>query len=220
LTLLSGAERSIGGIYQFKTKLDMAENFCRRTLCNARLFNEKKVADTSNVRTDLLCQALKACSDVQVSQRKFVEAIVFAEEAYDCVAMAFDPVHPEVQDAASTLIECLIKNVNYYDAERFAEATLNSLKDPANGLDQLSMEVAMGYYNLASATSQQKVNTNLVEVEMLARESLRIRTLYYGKIPNGFVGKYTFFSVVLFLLRYSLTFFCTYTFLAGLYGSV
>ena len=78
----------------------------------------------------------------------------------------------------------------------------------------------MGYYNLASATSQQKVNTNLVEVEMLARESLRIRTLYYGKIPNGFVGKYTFFSVVLFLLRYSLIFFCTYTFLAGLYGSV
>jgi hypothetical protein len=65
-------------------------------------------------------------------------------------------VHPKVQEAAGTLIECLINKGDLYNAERFAEATLDSLKDPANGLDQESEEVAKGYYNLANVIVQQK----------------------------------------------------------------
>jgi tetratricopeptide (TPR) repeat protein len=65
-----------------------------------------------------------------------------------------------------------------YNAGRFAEATLDSLKDPANGLDQESKEVAKGYYNLATVITKQK--GDLVKAEMLARESLRIRTRVCG----------------------------------------
>jgi hypothetical protein len=64
-----------------------------------------------------------------------------------------------------------------YNAERFAEATLDSLKDPANGLDQESEAVAIGYHYLASVTCLQK--GDLVKAEKLARESLRIRTRMY-----------------------------------------
>jgi hypothetical protein len=64
------------------------------------------------------------------------------------------------------------------DAERFAEATLDSLKDPANGSDQESEEVADGYYDLGSVINAQE--GDLVKAEMLARESHRIRTCIYG----------------------------------------
>jgi hypothetical protein len=46
-----------------------------------------------------------------------------------------------VQKAAGMLIECLVLKDDLYDAdaERFADATLDSLKDLANGFDQESV---------------------------------------------------------------------------------
>jgi hypothetical protein len=41
-----------------------------------------------------------------------------------------------------------------YDAERFAQVTLDNLKDPANGLNQESHEGAQGYYDLANVYSK------------------------------------------------------------------
>jgi tetratricopeptide (TPR) repeat protein len=117
--------------------------------------------------------------DIKAFQENYVDALRFTEEAYDLVAIAYNPVHPKVQEAAGALIQCLIHKGDLYNAERFSEATLDSLKDPANGLDQESEEVATGYHNLADVISAQE--GDLVKAEMLARESLRIRTLIYGK---------------------------------------
>jgi hypothetical protein len=83
-----------------------------------------------------------------------------------------------VQAAAGTLIECLVHKGDLHDAERFAEATLDSLKDLANGFDQESEAVALGYYSLANVISKQE--GDLVKAEMLVIESLRIRTRIYG----------------------------------------
>jgi tetratricopeptide (TPR) repeat protein len=103
----------------------------------------------------------------------------FAEETYDLVAIAYNPVHPKVQEAAGLLIECLVYKDDLHNAaERFAEATLDSLNDPGNGLDQESEEVAKGYYNLTNVISEQE--GDLVKAEMLLRESLRIRTRIFG----------------------------------------
>jgi tetratricopeptide (TPR) repeat protein len=175
LTLLSVAERKIGIIYQFRSQFDLAQKYFQRALSNARLFNVEKEPDTGNMATELEFPALKVCSDLHARQGNVHKALAFAEEAYNCVAMAHDPVHPEVLDAANTLIGCCINSGNLYNAERFAEATLNSLKDKKNGSDQLSDEVATGYYDLASVTFALKVD--IVKAEMLARESLRIRNL-------------------------------------------
>jgi hypothetical protein len=53
--------------------------------------------------------------------------------------------------------------------------TLDSLKDPKNGLDQQSEAVAKGYYDLAKVITTQR--GDLVKAEKLVRESLRIRVL-------------------------------------------
>jgi hypothetical protein len=61
--------------------------------------------------------------------------LLFAEEAYNIVFVAYDCVHPKVQEAASNLIENLICADNLYDAERFAQVTYSNLKDHKNGMD-------------------------------------------------------------------------------------
>jgi hypothetical protein len=60
-------------------------------------------------------------------QNNFTEASVFAEENYNCLAEAHNPVHPDVLAAAGTLIECLIqKNDTHHlnKAELFAQVSL------------------------------------------------------------------------------------------------
>jgi hypothetical protein len=113
-----------------------------------------------------------------MSEGKFTDALIFAEEAYNCVAVAYNPLHPKVQNAASTLIECLTLKGNLGNAELFAQMTLDSLKNPKNGLDQHSEAVARGYYDLAHVNTEQR--GDLVKAEKLIRESLRIRVLIDG----------------------------------------
>jgi hypothetical protein len=103
----------------------------------------------------------------------------FAEEAYSFVAVLYNPVHPKVLEAAGRLIECFRVKGDLYDAERFSQLTLESLKDPANGLDQESEAVAHGYNNYAFVIKEQ--SGDLVKAEMLAREALRIRVKLYNK---------------------------------------
>jgi tetratricopeptide (TPR) repeat protein len=55
--------------------------------------------------------------------------------------------------------------------------TLDSLKDPGNGLDQQSEAVAKGYNDLGNVINQQK--GDYVKAEQLVRESLRIRSRLY-----------------------------------------
>jgi tetratricopeptide (TPR) repeat protein len=173
LLLLSTLELIIGIILRQRNEFELAESYCQQALSHARLYEgieEKKI--------DLICSALRALYDIKAFQENYVDALRFTEEAYDLAAIAYNPVHPKVQEAAGALIQCLTHKGDLYNAERFSEATLDSLKDPANGLDQESEEVAMGYHNLADVISAQK--GDLVKAEMLARESLRIRTLIYG----------------------------------------
>jgi tetratricopeptide (TPR) repeat protein len=84
------------------------------------------------------------------------------------------------------LIECLILKGDFDHAETFAQLTLDSLKDPANKLDQLSEAVAKGYFNLGNAISHREVD--IVKAENLLRESLRIRTLVHG-LDHFYVGQ-------------------------------
>jgi hypothetical protein len=80
-------------------------------------------------------------SRLQTSEGKYIKAVKFAEQSYDCVAVAYKPVLPTLQGAASALIEYLLNTKDFYDAERFGQATLDSLKDPKNGLNH-SIKIA------------------------------------------------------------------------------
>jgi hypothetical protein len=47
----------------------------------------------------------------------FCERVNFAEEAYNLVVEAYDPVHPQVQEAAGELINILIMKGDLYDGD-------------------------------------------------------------------------------------------------------
>jgi hypothetical protein len=105
-------------------------------------------------------------------------AVEFAEEAYNLVVEAYDPVHVQVQEAANLLIDSLIKNRNYYDAERYAEVTYGNLKDHKNGMDQESEDVAQGAHSFANAIYRK--GGDLIKAERLAREALSTRSRLYS----------------------------------------
>jgi tetratricopeptide (TPR) repeat protein len=168
----SQTERNMGLIYIRRSQFDLAENYCQQALIFAKLYE-----GNVKLKTDLLCKALKGSYDLHNTQGNYDEALVLAEEAYNCAAIAYNPVHPKVQEAASTLIECLIFKGDFDNAETFAQMTLDSLKDPGNGLDQQSEAVAKGYYDLGLVISQQM--EDYMKAEKLVRESLRIRSRLY-----------------------------------------
>jgi hypothetical protein len=174
LESLSTTERSVSIIYTHRSQFNLSENHCRRSLTCAQRYNEE-----GEIKTTLLLNAFTSYCSLMIAQSDYAGALPFAEEAYNCVAIAYNPVHPQVQKAAGTLIDCLIHKGELYDAKRFAQVTLDSLKDPANEVDQESEAVAKGYYNLGNVMVNNQ-NEDLVRAEMLARESLRIRTQLYG----------------------------------------
>jgi tetratricopeptide (TPR) repeat protein len=169
LMYLSQTDRNVAVIYRRRNQYDLAEIHYQQALSYAKLFEGKE-----EDKTNLVCRALGSFYQLRRDQTNYDEALTFAEEAYNCVAIAYNPVHPEVQKAASMLIECLICKGDFVHAETFAQMTLDSLKDPGNGLDQESEAVANGYYDLGLVINQQK--GDYVKAEKLVRESLRIRS--------------------------------------------
>jgi hypothetical protein len=67
-----------------------------------------------------------------------------------------------------------------YNAELFAQMSLDSLQDPKNGLDQQRESVAKGYCDSGNEIKEQR---DLVKAEKLVRESLRIRVLINSNSP-------------------------------------
>jgi tetratricopeptide (TPR) repeat protein len=167
-------------IYLQRNQFNLGETHCQQGLSYARLYK-----GTEDKKADLLCEALRTCYEIRSREGNYADALMIAEEAYNCVAVAYNPVHPRVQHAASTLIECLTRKGDLCKAELYAQMTLDSLKDPQNGLDQQSKAVENGYYDLASVIFGQRVD--LVKAENLARESLRISVLINSNSPC--VGK-------------------------------
>jgi tetratricopeptide (TPR) repeat protein len=173
LLFFTQTERKMGAIYKHRNEFNLAEDYCQRALTYARQFESEEELETS-----LLYSALMGLYDIYRNQGNYDEALIYVEEAYNCVAVAYNPVHPQVQEAASWLIECLGDKGDFDHAETFAQLTLESLKDPGNGLDQESQAVAKGYCDLGHVIFLQK--GDLVKAEKLVRESLRIRTRLYG----------------------------------------
>jgi hypothetical protein len=180
LMLSAETENNVAIIYMHRNQFNLAEIHCQRSLLCARLYE-----GTEDKKVDLLSETLEIFYQLRRDEGNYADAFVYAEEIYNCAAVAYNPVHSKVQKAASTLIECLIfKGGDLYMAELFAQMTLDSLKDPQNGLDQQSEAVARGCYDLANVIFMQK--GDMMTAEKLVRESLRIRVLVNSN--NGFDG--------------------------------
>jgi tetratricopeptide (TPR) repeat protein len=173
LLYFTQTEGKLGAIYFRRNEFNLVEDYFQRALTYARLYEGEE-----ETKTGLLYSAFIGLYELHMNQGNYDEALNFVEEAYNCVAVTYNPVHPEVQEAAGALIECLICMEDFEHAETFAQLTLESLKDPGNGLDQQSEAVARGYYDLGHVIFQQK--GDLVKAEKLVRESLRIRSRLHG----------------------------------------
>jgi tetratricopeptide (TPR) repeat protein len=111
LMLLSVTDGNIAAIHRARNEYDLAESHYQRALTCARLYEGEEVE-----KTELLCRILRFITKLRAAQGNYAGAVIFAEEAYNCFAVAYNPVHPSVQKAASTLIECLIHKGDLYDA--------------------------------------------------------------------------------------------------------
>jgi tetratricopeptide (TPR) repeat protein len=171
LELMSTTDRTMGDIYARKNAFNRAESHCKRALALARRYKGEK-------KTDILSKAFMTYCTLRRLQDDYTNAVKFAEEACNVVAMAYNPVHPEVQTAAGNLIECLIHKGDFEKAEIYSQVVLDSLIDPANKVKQDSEEVACGYYNLAKVMT--RLGEDLDKAETLAREAYRIRLQLYG----------------------------------------
>jgi phage-related minor tail protein len=61
--------------------------------------------------------ALGVLVELRQRQGDYSGAVAFAEEAYNLVVDAYDPVHLDVQKATGWLIDCLIKKGDLFNAE-------------------------------------------------------------------------------------------------------
>lgn len=181
LELLSFTERGIGSVHTHRNQFLSSEEHCERAISYARLYEGEE-----KEKTRLLCYALRIMYELQTTQENHTYALVFATEAYNCAAITYNPVHPDVMSAAHTLIACLTHKGDLDDAVLFAQFTLDNLRDSANGLNQLSEAVAAGYYDLANVIFVQKKG-NYVNAEKLIRESLRIRA-HNNNLRSGHVS--------------------------------
>jgi hypothetical protein len=144
-----------------RRQFDIAEGHCQRCLANSRrngLEGEEKIT--------VIFKALETHCSLRDYQCNYSDAVSFAEECYNLVVEAYDPVHPQ-EEAAGVLIEILIRKGDLFDAERYAQVAYGNLQDKKNGIEQESEAVATGAYNLADVIYRQ--GEDLMKAEELAR---------------------------------------------------
>jgi tetratricopeptide (TPR) repeat protein len=173
LKLSYSLERKMAIMALNRNQYDVAERHSHRCLENSRRFRIEGEEKTTSI-----FEALGLHVILRQRQGDSSGAVTFAEEAYNLVVDAYDPVHPQVQEAAGWLIESLIRQGDFSNAERFAEQTYSNLRDIKNGMDQEGEQVAKGAYNLSDVIFRQD-DGDLFKAEGLARESLRISTQLY-----------------------------------------
>jgi hypothetical protein len=128
-----------------RRQFDLAEGHCQRCLAYSRRYGLEE-----EDKITMIFQALKLCCSLQDHQRNYSGALPFVEECYNLVVEAYDPAHPQVQEAAGVLINILISKGNLFDAERYAQVTYGNLRDKKNGIDQESKVLVEGAFNLAN----------------------------------------------------------------------
>jgi tetratricopeptide (TPR) repeat protein len=171
-------EHEMAFVCMNRNQFDTAEEHLKRCLTYSRRYGiegEEKIT--------VIFECLRTFIKLRLKQGDLLDAVKLAEEAYDGVAIAYNPVHLQVQEAAGLLITILIQGGDLAKAEGYALQTYENLRDKRNGIDQEGEAVARGSYNLADLIRRQ--NGDLIKAENLAREALRIRTRMHGSTYNS-----------------------------------
>jgi hypothetical protein len=160
---------------------ETAEGHCQRCLTYS-----ERLRSEGEVKTTFMFTALRTYCSLRDRQCNYSDALTFAEEGYNLVVVAYDCVHPQVQEAAGILMNILTRNNDVFNAERYAQITYSNLRDSKNGMDQEGEEIAMGSHDLADCIFFQR--GDLLKAERLAKEAIRIRSINSG-VNHGAVGR-------------------------------
>jgi hypothetical protein len=106
-----------------RRQFHLSEGQCQRCFAYSRRFELE-----GEGKITMIFLALKLCCSLQDQQYNQSGALSFAAECYNLVVEAYDPVHPQVQEAARTLIEILIRKGDLFDAERYAQVTIATVE--------------------------------------------------------------------------------------------
>jgi tetratricopeptide (TPR) repeat protein len=170
---LASLEQNMALLHMVRNQCNEAEGYCQRYLDYSRRFRIEGEEKTTSI-----LKALGCFIDLREQQGDKIGAVTFSEEAYNLVVDIYEPGHPQVQEAAGWLIDCLIQNDDLELAEIFAQESYNNLRDFKHGIDQESEVVASGIYNLAVVIKRQGLD--LIKAEKLIREAIRIIVKLYG----------------------------------------
>ena len=133
--LLYRAESLLGSIYFSTNDYPKAKHSAELAVAIARRLSAVG-------QTTYLYKALKLLSNVIRPRSARREALTISEEAYELVSGVHGPEHPDVQDAALQLIDCLILNGDISLADDYARVnyeTLMSGSDPESNNSAAAM---------------------------------------------------------------------------------
>lgn len=107
-----------------------------------------------------LYNALRGLSGIYQQQDAFAKALELAEEAYILVSGEYGPEHPDVQQASSRVIDCLMSTGEFAKADDFARISYESLVAPHNGVDPDGTLHQVGMMQLAEVWAKMPVDPN------------------------------------------------------------
>lgn len=164
-----------------------AIEYCDKAILHANIIMVEEI------RIHIVFHAMTQKGKVLCLQKKFSEAKIVYEDAYNLVAEAYYVDHPLVLKAGNSLIDILIQTYEYVLAERYARISYESLTRP---IDNESVEVGnaaelLSYVSYLICSTDEGDNDDddevclkkitLKEAEMLGRKALRIKERIHGK---------------------------------------
>jgi hypothetical protein len=108
LVTSSCLERQMAIVAMKRNQFDVSEGYCHRCLVHS-----KRIGVEGEEKTTSILLALRTYISLRQHQGHYSSAVSFAEEAYNLVVDVYDPVHPQVQEAAGYLIDSLISKGDF-----------------------------------------------------------------------------------------------------------
>jgi hypothetical protein len=169
-----GVNTHLSNYYTFMARNEEALHHMKEALTAARHIGYENNGESSN-----LIEALKNMAHIS-GLIENGEAIKYAEEAYILVSGENAPEHPDVQGAATCLIDTCLETGNFVDAERFARINYECLIDSNNKTDRNSTAFTYAKSQLARVWFKTPPDQRIggpeaaEEAETLLRESCDI----------------------------------------------
>jgi MYND finger len=163
----------LGDIYRMKMQYEESLYHSQEALAAARHSGYINDGKPSNLILALILNSMSYSHFSSDTEQGFK----FAEEAYLLTSGQHGPDHPDVQEAATHLVETYLEIGNFVDAERFARIGYESLINPTNPIIRKDPSFALKKLLMATVWVRTPIDQRIggseatEEAETLAREA-------------------------------------------------